>query len=59
MPGKRRALNKEDEADALIDKGEKLKAEVRAEVEHPFRVLKRQSGVSGLLTTFLASRAQM
>ena len=37
-PGKRRALNKEDEADILIDKAEKLKAGIRAKVEHPFGV---------------------
>ena len=43
-PGKRRALNKDDEADALIDKAEKLKAAIRAKVEHPFRVIKRQFG---------------
>ncbi len=43
-PGKRRALNKDNEADALIDKAEKLKAGVRAKVEHPFRVIKRQFG---------------
>jgi len=43
-PGKRRALNKENSADALIDKAEKLKASIRAKVEHPFRVIKRQFG---------------
>ncbi len=43
-PGKRRALNKSYEADALIDQAEKLKAGVRAKVEHPFRVIKRQFG---------------
>ena len=43
-PGKRKALNKDDSADALIDKAEKLKAGVRAKVEHPFRVIKRQFG---------------
>ncbi len=43
-PGKRRALNKEKAADALIDKAEKLKAGIRAKVEHPFRVIKRQFG---------------
>ena len=41
-PGKRRALNKDKPADALIDQAEKLKASVRAKVEHPFRVIKRQ-----------------
>jgi transposase, IS5 family len=43
-PGKRKALNKDNEADALIDKAEKLKAGIRAKVEHPFRVIKRQFG---------------
>jgi IS5 family transposase len=43
-PGKRRALNKENAADAMIDKAEKLKAGIRAKVEHPFRVIKRQFG---------------
>ena len=31
-------------ADALIDKAAKLKAGIRAKVEHPFRVIKRQFG---------------
>ena len=43
-PGKRRSLDKDNEADAAIDKAEKLKAGVRAKVEHPFRVIKRQFG---------------
>ena len=43
-PGKRKALNKENEADAMIDKAEKLKAGIRAKVEHQFRVVKRQFG---------------
>jgi IS5 family transposase len=43
-PGKRKMLNKENEADALIDKAEKHKAGIRAKVEHPFRVVKRQFG---------------
>jgi len=43
-PGKRKLLNKENEADALIDQAEKLKAGIRAKVEHPFRVIKRQFG---------------
>ena len=43
-PGKRRALDKGNQADALIDQAEKLKAGVRAKVEHPFRVIKRQFG---------------
>lgn len=43
-PGKRKALNKDNEADAMIDQAEKLKAGIRAKVEHPFRVIKRQFG---------------
>jgi transposase, IS5 family len=43
-PGKRKALSKDNEADALTDKAEKLKAGIRAKVEHPFRVIKRQFG---------------
>jgi IS5 family transposase len=43
-PGKREALNKDNPADVLIDKAEKLKAGIRAKVEHPFRVIKRQFG---------------
>ncbi len=43
-PGKRRALDKSTAADALIDQAEKIKAGIRAKVEHPFRVIKRQFG---------------
>ena len=43
-PGKRKKLNKGNEADAMLDQAEKLKAGVRAKVEHPFRVIKRQFG---------------
>jgi transposase, IS5 family len=43
-PGKRKALNQNDLADALIDQAEKLKAGIRAKVEHPFQVIKRQFG---------------
>ena len=43
-PGKRRAQSKENAADAMIDQAEKLKAGIRAKVEHPFRVIKRQFG---------------
>ncbi|MEC5212851.1 IS5 family transposase [Polaromonas sp. CG_9.5] len=43
-PGKRKALDKNKPIDALLDKIEKLKAGVRAKVEHPFRVIKRQFG---------------
>ena len=43
-PGKREALDKSHAADAMLDEAEKLKAGVRAKVEHPFRVIKRQFG---------------
>ena len=43
-PGKRRALDKTRKVDALIDQLEALKAGIRAKVEHPFRVIKRQFG---------------
>ena len=43
-PGKRRALDKQTRLGALLDKADKLKASVRAKVEHPFRVIKCQFG---------------
>ena len=44
-PGKRKKRDKANSPiDALIDKIEKLKARIRAKVEHPFRVVKRQFG---------------
>jgi IS5 family transposase len=43
-PGKRRALDKSQDVNRLIDELEKLKASIRAKVEHPFRVIKRQFG---------------
>lgn len=43
-PGKRKALDKDNEADAMIDKAEKRTVGIRAKVEHPFRVIKRQFG---------------
>ena len=43
-PGKRRALDKSDPLDQLTDQVEKAKAGIRAKVEHPFRVIKRQFG---------------
>jgi IS5 family transposase len=44
MPSKRKALNKSKPSHALRDKLEKLKASIRAKVEHPFRVIKCQFG---------------
>ena len=43
-PGKRRALDKSTPLGEISDQIEKLKASVRAKVEHPFRVIKRQFG---------------
>ena len=43
-PGKRRALDLSHPVEALIDQIEQLKASVRAKVEHPIRVVKRQFG---------------
>ncbi|MFM0328028.1 IS5 family transposase [Caballeronia glebae] len=43
-PSKRRKLNLNDPVDAIYDEIERLKAGVRAKVEHPFRILKRQFG---------------
>ena len=43
-PGKRRALDKSKPVDAMTDEVEPIKASIRAKVEHPFRVIKRQFG---------------
>jgi IS5 family transposase len=43
-PGLRRRLNPFIEPDWAAEQAEKLKASIRAKVEHPFRVLKRQFG---------------
>jgi len=43
-PGKRKSLEKTDPVDALTDQVERIKASIRAKVEHPFRVIKRQFG---------------
>jgi IS5 family transposase len=43
-PGKRRKLDLENPRDAIVNEIERLKASVRAKVEHPFRVIKRQFG---------------
>jgi IS5 family transposase len=44
MPGRRKALDKSTPMGALLDKLEQAKARIRAKVEHPFRVIKRQFG---------------
>jgi transposase, IS5 family len=43
-PGLRKLLDKADPMQALIDQIERVKARIRAKVEHPFRVIKRQFG---------------
>ena len=43
-PGQRKTLNRDDPIDALTEGIEKVKASIRAKVEHPFRVIKRQFG---------------
>lgn len=43
-PGKRRALDKDSSMGAVLDQLEHIKARIRAKVEHPFRVIKRQFG---------------
>ena len=43
-PGKRKALDKSSEVGRLVDQLERTKASIRAKVEHPFRVIKRQFG---------------
>jgi IS5 family transposase len=43
-PGKRKLLDKSKLIDNLSDQLERTKASIRAKVEHPFRVIKRQFG---------------
>ena len=43
-PGKRRQLDKTKRIDQLTDQLERIKASIRAKVEHPFRVIKRRFG---------------
>ncbi len=43
-PGLRKLLDKADPMDALTDQVERIKASIRAKVEHPFRVIKCQFG---------------
>ncbi len=44
MPGKRKAMDKSTPMGAILEQLEKTKASIRAKVEHPFRVIKRQFG---------------
>ena len=41
-PGKRRALDRSRTSNVIADEIERIKASIRAKVEHPFRVIKRQ-----------------
>ena len=43
-PGKRKVLDKTTPMGAILDQLEQAKARIRAKVEHPFRVIKRQFG---------------
>ena len=43
-PGKRRVLDKATPMGRVLDELEHVKARIRAKVEHPFRVIKRQFG---------------
>jgi len=43
-PGKRKALDKDSPMGAVLERLEHVKASIRAKVEHPFRVIKRQFG---------------
>jgi IS5 family transposase len=43
-PGKRKALDKTKPSGQLTEQVEKIKASIRAKVEHPFRVIKQQLG---------------
>ena len=43
-PGKRKLLNPFIEPEFMAERVEKMKASIRAKVEHPFRVIKRQFG---------------
>ena len=56
-PGKRKALDLSKPIDALKDKVEYVKASIRAKVEHPFRVIKRQFGYAKARYRGLAKNA--
>jgi IS5 family transposase len=43
-PGKRKAMDKSTPLGQIAERIEKIKASIRAKVEHPFRVIKRQFG---------------
>jgi transposase, IS5 family len=59
-PGLRRKLNPFIEPEFVAERVEKMKASIRAKVEHPFRVLKRQFGFTKVRYRGLAKNtAQM
>ncbi len=43
-PGKRKVLDRTSALGRILDELERRKASIRAKVEHPFRVIKRQFG---------------
>ena len=45
-PGKRRAPDKQTKLGALLGKAEQFKANMRADVEHPFKMIKCQFGLT-------------
>lgn len=60
MPGKRKAMDKSTPLGAILEQLEKTKARIRAKVEHPFRVIKRQFGYTKVRYRRLAKNtAQM
>jgi IS5 family transposase len=44
MPSKRKGLNPQTTLGQFLEQAEKVKAKIRAKVEHPFRVIKCQFG---------------
>ena len=56
-PGKQAELDKTQTVDASIDQVEKIKASIRAEVEHPFRLIERQFGLVTIRCRGLAKNA--
>jgi IS5 family transposase len=59
-PSKRRQLNPFIEPEFVAERVEKMKASIRAKVEHPFRVIKRQFGFTKVRYRGLAKNtAQM
>ena len=56
-PGQRRALNRQRASDVLIDQVERIKASIRAKVEHPLRVIKLQFGFTKVRYRGLAKNA--